>query len=102
MPGIDFDRVRAEITMEQVLSLLGFQPSNRSGVQWYGSCPLRESVLLQPEMEIFAERDRKLDAARERRRAARAASRGTISTRPDGPLPPPSRGATMKDGLGGG
>ena len=43
MPGVDFDRVRTEITMEQVLSLLGFQPSTRSGVQWYGSCPLHES-----------------------------------------------------------
>ena len=44
MPGVDFNRVRTEITMEQVLSLLGFQPSNRSGVQWYGSCPLHEST----------------------------------------------------------
>jgi len=26
--------------MEQVLHLLGFEPSNRSGVQWYGRCPL--------------------------------------------------------------
>ena len=43
MPGVDFDRVRAEITMEQVLSLLGFRPSNRSGEQWYGVCPLHES-----------------------------------------------------------
>jgi DNA primase len=43
MPGIDFDRVRTEITMEQVLSLLGFRPSTRSGVQWYGSCPLHGS-----------------------------------------------------------
>jgi hypothetical protein len=43
MPGVDFDRVRTEITMEQVLSLLGFQSTNRSGVQWYGSCPLHES-----------------------------------------------------------
>ena len=43
MPGVDFDRVRTEITMEQVLSLLGFRPSTRSGVQWYGSCPLHES-----------------------------------------------------------
>jgi DNA primase len=42
VPGIDFDRVRTEITMEQVLSLLRFQPSTRSGVQWYGSCPLHE------------------------------------------------------------
>ena len=26
MPGIDFDRLRREITMEEVLHLLGFQP----------------------------------------------------------------------------
>jgi len=44
VPGVDFDRVRGEITMEQVLSLLGFQPSKRSGVQWYGRCPLHEST----------------------------------------------------------
>ena len=44
MPGVDFDRVRTEITMEQVLNLLGFQPSKRSGVQWYGRCPLHEST----------------------------------------------------------
>jgi DNA primase len=42
VPGVDFDRVRAAITMEQVLNLLGFQPSNGSGVQWYGRCPLHE------------------------------------------------------------
>src|SRR5208337_4144641 len=30
--------------MEEVLSLLGFQPSQRSGVQWYGVCPLHEST----------------------------------------------------------
>jgi hypothetical protein len=39
VPGVDFDTVRTELTMEQVLSLLGFQPSDRSGAQWYGSCP---------------------------------------------------------------
>ncbi len=44
MPGVDFDRLRAEITMEQVLSLLEFQPWQRSGMQWYGSCPLHEST----------------------------------------------------------
>jgi DNA primase len=44
VPGVDFDRVRSEITMEQVLGLLEFQPSQRSGVQWYGSCPLHEST----------------------------------------------------------
>jgi hypothetical protein len=29
--------------MEQVLDWLGFQPSTRSGVEWYGSCPLHAS-----------------------------------------------------------
>ncbi len=44
MPGVDFDRVRTDITMEQVLCLLAFEPSSRSGVQWYGPCPLHEST----------------------------------------------------------
>jgi len=43
VPGADFETVRREITLEQVLDLLGFRPSTRSGVQWYGSCPLRAS-----------------------------------------------------------
>lgn len=40
MPGIDFDRVRAEITIREVLPLLGFQATRRRGDQWYGRCPL--------------------------------------------------------------
>jgi DNA primase len=44
MPGVDFDRLRAEITMEEVLSLLGFEPTHRSGNQWYGPCPLHHSL----------------------------------------------------------
>ncbi len=44
MPGVDFDRVRTEITMERVLSLLRLQPSTRSGVQWHGSRPLHKST----------------------------------------------------------
>jgi DNA primase len=43
VPGVDFNRVRTEITVEQVLSLLGFEPASRSGAQWYGRCPLHES-----------------------------------------------------------
>jgi hypothetical protein len=42
--GVDVDRVRTEITMEQVLSLLRLQPPNLSSVQSYGSCPLHEST----------------------------------------------------------
>jgi DNA primase len=43
MPGIDFHKLRREITMEQVLDLLGFQCIRRRGDQWYGYCPLHES-----------------------------------------------------------
>ena len=40
MPGIDFDRLRREIPMEDVLHLIGFQPCQTTGDQWYGGCPL--------------------------------------------------------------
>jgi DNA primase len=40
MAGIDFRQVRAAITMEEVLGLLGFRPSSRSGPQVRGRCPL--------------------------------------------------------------
>jgi hypothetical protein len=43
VPGVDFTRLRAEITMVQVLDLLGFKPVSRSGPQCYGRCPLHES-----------------------------------------------------------
>ena len=43
MPGIDFNRLRHEITMEQVLDLLDFECIHRRGDQWYGYCPLHES-----------------------------------------------------------
>jgi hypothetical protein len=43
MPGVDFRRLCREISMEQVLDLLGFEPSCRRGDQWYGRCPLHES-----------------------------------------------------------
>jgi DNA primase len=44
VPGVNFDRLRAEITMAQVLHLLAFEPVSRSGPQWYGCCPLHEST----------------------------------------------------------
>jgi hypothetical protein len=43
MPGIDFKRLRSEITMEQVLDLLDFESISHRGEQWYGFCPLHES-----------------------------------------------------------
>jgi putative transposase len=54
------------------------------------------------EPAIFAERDRKLDAARERRRAARQEVRARVGSCPNRSLPQTSGGATMTDGLGGG
>jgi hypothetical protein len=39
MPGIDFDRLRREISMEQILDLLGFEHTQRTGDQSYGACP---------------------------------------------------------------
>lgn len=43
MPGIDFNKLRYEITMQEVLDLLGFQCIHHRGDQWYGYCPLHES-----------------------------------------------------------
>ena len=34
MPGVDFETVRREITIEHALDWHGFQPPKRSGVQW--------------------------------------------------------------------
>ncbi|HJT78873.1 MAG TPA: CHC2 zinc finger domain-containing protein [Gemmataceae bacterium] len=44
MPGVNFDRLRAEITMEEVLRLLAFAPTGRSGWQWYGPCPFHPAT----------------------------------------------------------
>ena len=40
MPGVDFERIRAMVTMEPALNLRGFEPTSRSGSQGYGSGPL--------------------------------------------------------------
>ena len=44
MPGIEFNRLRREITMGQVLDLLQFVPVARKGNQCYGRCPLHDSA----------------------------------------------------------
>jgi len=44
MPHIDFNRLRAEITMERVLTQLGFKPVSRSGDQLHGPCPVHRST----------------------------------------------------------
>ena len=48
MPGIDFDRLRREIPMEQVLDLVNFRPFHRTDPQWYGACPLHDSTSRRP------------------------------------------------------
>ena len=43
MPGIDFEVVRANIPIAQVLELVGFAAQARTGNQLRGSCPLHRS-----------------------------------------------------------
>jgi DNA primase len=43
MPGIDFARLRDEITMEQVLDRLGFEAVACRGDQLHGPCPVHRS-----------------------------------------------------------
>ena len=40
MPGIDLRQVRREITIRQVLDLLGFVPTARCGPRLRGPCPI--------------------------------------------------------------
>ena len=43
MPGIDFAAVRSQVSMAQVLDLLGFIAPERSGSQVRGACPVHRS-----------------------------------------------------------
>jgi len=47
MPGVDFNVLRTEITMEEVLNQLGFQATSRSGSQLHGPCPIHGSTSLR-------------------------------------------------------
>lgn len=44
MPGVDFNVLRSEITIEQVLNQLDFQPTSRNGNQLHGPCPVHRST----------------------------------------------------------
>lgn len=44
MPGSEFDRLRAEVPMQQVLQLLGVEPKRCHGDQSYGRCPFRDRL----------------------------------------------------------
>jgi transposase-like protein len=43
MPGVDFDVLRREITMQQVLDEIGFSGPYCDGDQFRGPCPVHES-----------------------------------------------------------
>jgi len=43
MPAIDFRELRRLISLREVLDLLRFEPTVKSGVQLRGPCPLHES-----------------------------------------------------------
>ena len=57
MRGIDYRRLRAEITMLRVLELIDFEPTSRRGNQLRGSCPL-------PACEAVADRTFSVDLSR--------------------------------------
>jgi DNA primase len=40
MPGINYHQLRQQITMREVLDLIGFQPTSRHGPQLRGACPI--------------------------------------------------------------
>ena len=44
MPSVDFNVLRNETTMEQVLNQLGFQPTSRSANQLHRPCPVHGST----------------------------------------------------------
>jgi DNA primase len=44
MPGVDFNVLRTEISMEQVLNQVGFQAASRTGSQLHGPCPVHRST----------------------------------------------------------
>lgn len=45
---LDYQAIRAQISIIQVLDLIGYQPTSRRGDQWRGPCPFLSSR--QPEV----------------------------------------------------
>jgi len=43
MPAIDLTKLRSQVSIEQVLTLLGFVPSHRNGHWLRGPCPVHQS-----------------------------------------------------------
>ncbi len=44
MPGVDFDVLRTEIAITQVLNQLGFKPTSQSENHLHGPCPVHGSI----------------------------------------------------------
>ena len=43
MPGVNFQQLRDEISIEEVLRLLGCEAVSRKGDHWRGPCPVHRS-----------------------------------------------------------
>jgi DNA primase len=52
MAGIDFVLLRRQLSLTQVLELIGFTPTTRCGSQWRGPCPVHGSK--SPRSRSFA------------------------------------------------
>lgn len=52
MPGIDFNQLRNEITMKEVLRQLNFESISRTGAQLRGPCPIHGST--SPQSRSFS------------------------------------------------
>ncbi len=48
MPGIDYHQLRQQISMSQVLNLIGFQATRQRGPQLRGPCPIRGGCSSSP------------------------------------------------------
>ena len=51
MPGIDLKKVRSQITIQQVLDMLGFAPTARRGPRLRGPCPIHGDC--RPQSQVF-------------------------------------------------
>jgi hypothetical protein len=52
MPGIDLKQVRSQITIQQVLDLLGFVPTARAGPRLRDPCPIHRAS--RPNSRAFS------------------------------------------------
>jgi len=52
MPGVDFNVLREEISMEDVFNQLEFEPTTRTGTQLHGPCPVHGST--SPKSRSFS------------------------------------------------